>query len=276
MTDGRHISQEDLALYAMQALSTEESAAVRLHLAECALCRAELAEFSGDLALVALSVEQHPVLMGARERFMQRISASGMEPSQPGAVVPIHSPIQSTDERPQRKRAVWVPWMAAAALLVLAISLGVEVQRLKVRLDHESSLAARLAESSARAQEVAEVMTAPTAQRVVLTAAMVPAQPAGRAVYLADRGALIFQANNLSRLPENKTYELWLIPANGSAPMPAGLFRPDAADNASVVLPPLPKGVQAKTFAVTIEKLSGSDTPTAPLVLSEAAPAAGE
>ena len=105
---------------------------------------------------------------------------------------------------------------------------------------------------------------------------MVPAQPAGRAVYLADRGSLIFQANNLARLPENKTYELWLIPANGSAPMPAGLFRPDAAGNASVVLPPLPKGVQAKTFAVTIEKLSGSDTPTAPLVLSEAAPAAGE
>ena len=50
MTDGRHISQEDLALHAMQALASEESAAVRLHLAECAECRQQLAEITGDLA----------------------------------------------------------------------------------------------------------------------------------------------------------------------------------------------------------------------------------
>ena len=56
MTDPSHISQEELALHAMQALSSEESAAVRLHLSECAMCRNELAAISGDLALVAMSV----------------------------------------------------------------------------------------------------------------------------------------------------------------------------------------------------------------------------
>ena len=67
-----------------------------------------------------------------------------------------------------------------------------------------------------------------------------------------------------------------MIPADGKAPIPAGLFRPDAAGNASVVLPPLPRGVPAKAFGVTIEKAEGSATPTAPIILVGAVPAAGE
>jgi len=43
-----------------------------------------------------------------------------------------------------------------------------------------------------------------------------------------------------------------------------------------VVMPELPKGVPAKAFGVTIEKASGSDTPTAPILLAGAAPTAGE
>jgi anti-sigma-K factor RskA len=76
-------------------------------------------------------------------------------------------------------------------------------------------------------------------------------------------------------LPENKTYELWVIPTSG-APVPAGLFRPDASGSASVLLPPIPQGLQAKAFGITIENAEGSNTPTAPIILSGAAPAAGE
>ncbi len=39
MMDAQHISQDDLALYALQALSNEESAAVREHLSGCEVCR---------------------------------------------------------------------------------------------------------------------------------------------------------------------------------------------------------------------------------------------
>jgi anti-sigma-K factor RskA len=95
-------------------------------------------------------------------------------------------------------------------------------------------------------------------------------------VYLADNGGLIFQANDLGQLAADKTYELWVIPANGQAPIPAGLFRPDAAGSASVVLPPLHRGIPAKAFGVTIEKAEGSATPTAPILLVGAVPAAGE
>jgi anti-sigma-K factor RskA len=87
-------------------------------------------------------------------------------------------------------------------------------------------------------------------------------------VYLRSRGALIFSASNLRPLPPDKTYELWVIPANGSAPIPAGTFEPDAKGMASVLLPHLPKGVQAKAFGVTMENAGGSTTPTLPILLA--------
>jgi anti-sigma-K factor RskA len=82
-------------------------------------------------------------------------------------------------------------------------------------------------------------------------------QPQGKTFYLRDKGRLIFLANNLPQLPAEKIYELWLIPKTG-APIAAGLFKPDRRGGASVVNPPLPVGVEAKTFAVTLEPDSGS------------------
>ncbi len=272
MNDGRHISQEDLTLYAMQALSEEESAAVRVHAADCAECREELAAITGDLALVALSVEQHPVPEGARQRFMDRLAAT----AQPDALAQPPGKVTSIADAPRARRSTaWIVWGALAASVVVAVALGVEVHSLNEQLRAATELVAAQAAANARAQEVLDVLTASTAQHVVLAAAHAKPEPTARAVYLASRGALILQASNLAPLPSEKTYELWVIPANGSAPVPAGLFKPDASGSASLVLPQLPKGVAAKAFGVTIEKAGGADAPTAPIILSGAA-AAGE
>lgn len=271
MTQREHIPQEDLALFAMQALSPEELAAVRMHVDQCPTCRADLAELSGDLAVVALSVEQQPLPQGARQRFLDRIAAAAPAPQ------PVRRPVVPiAAARWPRRAAVWVPWLAVAALIFVAVSLNLRIQSLNQQLRQQAALAAQQASASSHAQQVLDVLTAPSAQHVLLVAAKTPPQPSGRAVYLADNGGLIFQANDLRALPENKTYELWVIPANGQAPIPAGLFRPDAAGSASVVLPPLPRGVPAKAFGVTIEKAEGSATPTAPIILAGAAAAFGE
>ena len=83
------------------------------------------------------------------------------------------------------------------------------------------------------------------------------------------KGTLIFLASNLEPLQQTKTYELWLIPAGvGQNPIPGGTFRPDAHGNASVIMPPMPKGVEAKAFGVTVEDEGGSATPTMPIVLA--------
>jgi heme exporter protein D len=278
MTDDRHISQEELTLHAMQALTSEESAAVRLHLSECAECRKELAEVSGDLALVAMSVDQHEVPEGARQRFIDRIATASPGPEQPARAPVVPITLQKRTSRP----ASWIPWAAVAAMLIVSVALGVTISVLNQQLQTEDALLrreerliqARNAENL-KASALLDVLTAPGAQRVLLTAGKTPPAPSARAVYLASRGALVLQASNMQPLPENKTYELWVIPTSG-APVPAGLFRPDSAGSASIVLPAIPRGVQAKAFGITIENAGGSNTPTAPIILSGAAPAAGE
>lgn len=272
MTERDHIPQEDLALYAMQALSGGESAVVRAHVAECPTCQAELAELTEDLALVAMSVEQRPVPEGARQRFIERISGASTDERReaPTPVVAMDAP------RPLRRAAVWIPWVAVAALVLLTISLATKIGALKDALLLESAREASLAATASRAQEVLDVLTAQKAQRVTLTAAKSAPVPTARAVYVPERGGLIFQASNMAPLPAGKTYELWVIPANGTAPVPAGLFQPDTTGSASLVLPPLPKGVPAKAFGITIERAEGASTPTAPIILSGVAPTPGE
>jgi anti-sigma-K factor RskA len=71
----------------------------------------------------------------------------------------------------------------------------------------------------------------------------------------------------LRPLPAGRTYELWLVPQPGKAPIPAGLFRPDADRGATVVLPPIPADTQARRFMVTEEPAQGSTTPSLPIVM---------
>jgi hypothetical protein len=265
MTEREHIAQEDLALFAMRALSEEESAVVRVHLEACSACRDEVAALTGDLALVALSAEQHPVPEGARQRLMDRVSADAEAHGADSPVVSI------SEGRPVRRVYSSISWSAVAALLVLAFALFMKIGDMDRQLQQKSEQIAQQAAAGSRAQKVLDVLTAKSAQRVLLTASKTRPQPSGRAVYLAANGGLIFQANDLDPLPENKTYELWVIPANGKAPIPAGLFRPDATGSASVILPSLPAGVPAKAFGVTIEQAQGSATPTAPILLAGAA-----
>ena len=152
--------------------------------------------------------------------------------------------------------------MTAAAMAIAAVSLGVQNKALNDELNGESMLVKNLAGQASKAQQVLEVLTAPSAQRVTLTEGKAPPEPSARATYLPDRGALILLATNLKPLPEGKAYELWVIPASGKAPVPAGVFRPDSVGTATLVLPPLPAGIAAKAFGVTIEKASGADSPT--------------
>ena len=156
-------------------------------------------------------------------------------------------------------------------MLALAGYLGNQNQRLNELLNNDKGQIAQLSAEAAHAQEVLDTLTSPEAKQVTLTEGKGAPPPTGRTSYLADKGALVFVGNNLKPIPAGKTYELWVIPADGKAPIPAGLFRPDDHGSASVVLPKLPEGVPAKAFGVTIENAEGSATPTMPIVLSGAA-----
>ena len=138
-------------------------------------------------------------------------------------------------------------------------------------LSAQTSQIDRLTIDAARAREVLETLTDRTALRVTLTQPKGRPEPTGRATYLASRGTVVFQGNNLAALDPGKVYQLWLLPADGSAPISAGSFSPDARGNANLVNSRLAGSIAAKAFAITIENQGGSQTPTLPILLVGAA-----
>jgi anti-sigma-K factor RskA len=238
---------DDLSLYALGALEGEERAAVDKHLAECPKCRQEVERLRGDLALLALSVSGTKPPLRSRQRLM---AAVAKEPRQirPGRV-------QS------RNRLRAFEWGVAAAAIILVSLLAHQNGDLRRLISDLEVRSAAEQQRAVQAEELLAVLNSVDAQHFTLVAHKIPPQPEGKAIYQRKTGTLVFLASNMPQLPPLKTYEVWLIPASG-APIPAGLFKPDAHGGATIIKPPLPPGVEAKTFAITIEPENGSAAPT--------------
>lgn len=236
---------EDLALYAMGTLEGAERSRLEQHLATCEGCRQELANFHGDLSLMAMATSGPKPPQRARQRLLDAIA------KEPRAAV---------GETRRASRFNWwaaFGWAAAVAMLLVVIQLRRENYFLHQSVNTLAALTGQQTIELANAARVVDTLTAPESQTATLVASKTRPQPQGKAFYLRNRSGLVFVANNLAPLPPDKIYELWLIPTSG-APIAAGLFKPDAKGNATVVNPPgLPAGVEAKTFAVTLESASG-------------------
>jgi hypothetical protein len=245
---------EDLALYALNALSGADRASLEQHLAACPACRLELDQLRGDGALLALSTTGPRPPQRSRQRLLDAVAR---EPRVLAAL-----------PRSARHRSWWgfLGWAATAAVLLFAASLWKENIVLQQTLTSADAQAARNARDLDELRKIAAPILEPAAMHVTLVAAKTPPQPQGKAFYLRNRGSLVFLANNMPMLPPQKAYELWLIPVTG-APIPAGMFKPDAHGSATVVDPPLPPGAEAKAFAITVENESGSSVPTMPIVM---------
>jgi len=242
---------DDLALLALEALQGDERVTLEKHLEGCSSCRSELERLRGDMALLALSASGPAPPRRSRERLLKAI-AKEPRAQKIGAA----------------RRSSWtlLPWLAAAAVLLMAGFFWQQSDRLAQRVARLQDESAQQQAQLERAREVVSTLTSTDALRVTLVAAQAPPQPQGKAIYVRERSSLIFLASNMPALPPQRSYELWLIPTNG-APIPAGMFKPDARGSATVVEPPLPGGVEAKAFAITVEPEQGSSAPTMPIVM---------
>jgi anti-sigma-K factor RskA len=238
---------DDLSLYALGVLEGDERLAVEKHLAQCPECLRELEQLRGDAALLAFSVSGPKPPARSRDRLMAAIAK---EP-------------RSVPVRPVRRSFWWsaFEWAAAAAAVVIVLLLVRQNTAMQQQIAGLAANSTRQQAQLTQAKELLSSLTSPDAVRFTLVAGKTPPQPQGKAIYVRGTGTLVFLASNLPQLPAEKTYELWLIPANG-APIPAGLFRPDSHGGATVIKPPLPAGVEAKTFAITVEPEAGSSAPT--------------
>src|SRR5215813_608206 len=240
---------DDLALYALNSLSGSERAALEEHLQDCGSCRRELDLLRGDMALMAMSTTGPVPPARSRKRLTDPIAAEA----------------RRSGTTTSRWRTL-LPWAITAALALVVLAFwryNTHLRNTLVGL-RQQYRAEQIQLQQAR--DIVSTLTDTDAMRVTLVAAKTPPQPQGKAIYVRDRSSLIFLATNLPALPPQKAYELWLIPANG-APIPAGVFKPDAQGSAIVINPPLPVGVEAKTFAITVEQEQGALVPTMPIVM---------
>jgi anti-sigma-K factor RskA len=280
----RHTDPEDLVLYAMQLITGEEAATIAQHIEHCAECSRELAHIQGDLGAYAFTAESNQPSDRARQRLLRQVSREKrVAPSASSSSVTItafgrsNSILNPVEEKPQPQRQVgravfaWTGWAIAAGLAVVAGLLYKDTGALRATIAANSHQVAGLTAEAARSHQLTQALTDPKAMRVTLTTKPVAKpkpEPIAGATYNADKGTLVFLASGLDPLETYKTYELWLIPADGTAPVPAGTFHPDDHGNASLIMPDLPKGVAAKGFGVTIEDEGGSQTPTQPIIMA--------
>jgi Anti-sigma-K factor rskA len=173
-------------------------------------------------------------------------------------------------QRTEKAHASWWPafgWAAAVAMIVVAAVMWNQNTKLKSSLAELQGLSEQQKLELGQARHVVDTLTAQDVQRVdVMPVGLKTPPPQGKTIYSRQNNGLIFVASNLLPLPAQKAYELWIIPTKG-APIPAGVFKPDAHGGAMVINPPIPAGVEAKAFAITIEPEAGSTTPTMPIVM---------
>ena len=260
---------ESLALYAMGSLDDpQDLAALEAHLGTCGDCRRELEALRADTALLAPSATGPQPPVRSRQRLLTAVAA---EPR-----VERRNPQRYAVGHLRRRWVTIAPVMMMLILAVFSILLWRDLRNTRQALRHTHTQLeqmqmelARTNTELAEAKMVRDLLHAPDAWPLTLVSKKTPPQPQIKTVYSKQQGALLLMASNLTPLPEDKIYQLWLLPADGSAPMPAGWFKPDGKGN-GMMFHKMSAGVIAKGFALTIENAGGSQTPTMPIVMEPA------
>lgn len=278
--NGHPTREEDFDLYALGALDAPEMQELESHLASCAECASKLAAAQARVALLAFSaplVEPSPTV---KQRLMQRIRSENAQQRTARDVPP-----GTRYEAP--RDLIWKHWWAI--LVPAAVGLALATFFLWVqnrRLDHDlATLRAateqqqdQLLEQEQRQEQlreqlqdsraVADLMA--SSDTMVIPLASMPKMPkgTGRVVYSPKMG-MLFYDGVIEAPPAHKSYQLWLVPKDGT-PINAGVFNPVSGQDTHWMMK-LPKGIDPKAFAVTLEPAGGKPQPTGPKVLVGAA-----
>jgi len=256
---------EALALYAMGALDDpQDLAALQAHLGTCGDCRRELEALRADMALLALSATGPQPPARSRQRLLSAIAA---EPR--------------VERRELKRYAVgrlrprWFTFAPMVVMILLAIfslllwrdvrNTRFQLRVARAQVEQMQAEVARQNMELAEAKKVGDLLHASDAWPITLVSVKTPQPPQLKMIYSRQKGSLLLMAVNAPTLPDDKIYELWLLPADGSAPMAAGWFKPDKQGNGMIFHTLHAAGIEAKSFAVTIEPTGGSETPTMPI-----------
>lgn len=262
--------QELLGAYALDAVDRETAAMVEHHLDGCLKCSTEVAQHHEVAGLLANSGGASPAglwagiagqLDGSTPPSWESLSArleKGLDrpdltdaglSAAPGGGTVDGSPSASnvipiTGERHRSRWVARATGTVAAAAVVAAVVLGVQVRH----LDHQvNTLPAPLSAAEQSA------LNSPLTRQVRLTPppGSTGAPSAKATVVLTKSGAGFVQAQHLSKLPTDQTYQLWGV--IGQQTISLGLL----GSHPNVVAFSVAGGVPVSSFAITAEHAGG-------------------
>ncbi|MFD1146021.1 anti-sigma factor [Saccharothrix hoggarensis] len=247
-----------MGAYVLDAVSDDDRHLFEDHIAVCSSCAQETADLFEVTAVLAGEAAVEPPAH-LRDRVLAAVADTRQMP--PETDVPAAPPPEAPLRHPggSTARSLWLRrtvTLAAAAGIAVAVTLGVQAVNTNNRLERDLQAVEQV---NARNSQVAELLTAPDAK---LVRGDVAGGGTGTVVASPAKGQVVFLANGLARLPEDRTYQLWLIGADG--PRPAGLL----ASSDGQPDPLLAGGFTGReAVGLTVEPRGGSPLPTTPTVV---------
>ncbi len=244
MSDHDRVS-ELLAVYALDAVSHDESLLVELHVAHCEICQSELDQHFETAGALGTVVESPP------EDLWSRI-ATQLPSSEPAGALATVTDIRRA---PRRNRATTPEWFAAAAAAAAVVVLAVSLNSANSNLSRMRSQAL----ASGFAQSWNAALAAPGHHSVTLRT---PNGAQVAKVVIAPTGAAYLSSHAMAALASDRTYQLWAVSTSGAVSI--GLMGSHPTNVSFAVGKLLP----GETIAVTEEPESGSVAPSSTPVAS--------
>jgi anti-sigma-K factor RskA len=229
-----HSEMDELyELYALGVLEPEEATEIDGHLAiECSHCIESLRKaLSTTSALAELADPVNPP-PEVRRRLMAALQPPG-----------------------QLRRWVWL----VSALAVACVCLLVAVFWSNSRLASTRTRLEQMVGERDQLRTAVEILSRTETRTIQFGPSNAGAH--GR-VLVNPKGGFVVVGSELPPIAEDRSFELWLVPANGKAPVPAGLFRPEQAGPFVHVSQQPVDPATIAAVAVSVEPRAGSPAPT--------------
>ncbi len=251
--------------YALGALDANERAALEAHIAsgcpECAKALEEARLVVTQLAYLAPPAEPSEML---RVRVLRTVRADAASASG-GSGGTSSQTMRSGSQR--SAIPMWL-WAGVAALLLVSLYSTWEARKTQVDLTDMNRRAAtelkerkQLEEELTVAKHEAWILTDPSSKKIKIMPSD-KSMPMVEAVWHPKMGIYVM-AQQMPMPKNNRVLQLWLIPKNGSKPMPSHVFWPDANGKIGEMVDNPPEDMaETKALAITEEPRGGSPQPT--------------